>query len=207
VGRDLRRSVIAFTSVAAAFAFLALASVPTIDRPIADWAAAHPRGGTIWETGLQMMDFLSLKGISNFLLGPILLIAGGVLLLLRATRRNGWMFLYVGAVQFTSTVVADLAKPLIGRLRPDEAIAGVDKWLVGGNAFPSGHTAFYAGLFFPLMLIAPRWTFLFAIPPLYVAAARVLENDHYLSDVTASLALAALVTGGLAFILRRADDY
>jgi len=207
VGRDLRRSVIAFTSVAAAFAFLAATAVPTLDRPLSDWAAAHPRGGTIWETGIRLMDMLALKEISNFLLGPILMIAGGVLFLLSSTRRNGWMFLYVGAVQFTSTVVADLAKPLIGRLRPDEAIAGVDKWLAGGNAFPSGHTAFYAGLFFPLMLIAPRWTFLFAIPPLYVAAARVLENDHYLSDVTASLALAALVTGGLAFILRRADDF
>ncbi len=207
MGRDQRRSVIAFTSVAAAFAFLALASIPTIDLPLEQWAATHPRGGTFWDTGTQLLDFISLKQISNFLLGPILLIAGGVLLLLRSTRRNGWMLLYVGAVQFASTVVADLAKPLFGRLRPEEAIAGVDKWLAGGNAFPSGHTAFYAGLFFPLMLIAPRWTFLWAIPPLFIAAARVLEHDHYLSDVSASLALAALAAGGFAFILLRADDY
>ncbi|HEX8534327.1 MAG TPA: phosphatase PAP2 family protein [Allosphingosinicella sp.] len=207
MGRDQRRSVIAFTSVAAAFGFLALASVPTIDLPIAQWAAAHPRGGTFWDWGTQLLDLVALKKISNFLLGPILLLAGGALLLLRTTRRNGWMLLYVGAVQFTTTVVADLAKPLIGRLRPEEAIAGADKWLAAGNSFPSGHTAFYAGLFFPLMLIAPRWTFLWAIPPLFIAAARVLEHDHYLSDVSASLALAALVAGGLAFILRRADDY
>ena len=205
--RDLRRSAIAFTSVAAAFALLALVAVPTIDLPLSQWAAAHPRGGTFWDTGTQLLDFVFLKHVSNFLLGPILLIAGGVLLLLRSTRRNGWMLLYIGAVQFTTTVVADLAKPQIGRLRPEEAIAGVDTWLAGGNAFPSGHTAFIAGLFFPLMLIAPRWTFLWAIPPLFIAAARVLENDHYLSDVAASLALAALVTGGLAFILRRADEF
>lgn len=207
MGRDLRRSVIAFTSVAAAFALLALASVPSLDLPLAQWAATHPRGGGFWDSGTRFLDFIFLKNISNFLLGPILLIAGAVLLVPRSTRRNGWMFLYVGTVQLTTTVVADLAKPLIGRLRPQEAIAGVDTWLAGGNAFPSGHTAFIAGLFFPLMLIAPRWTFLWAIPPLFIAAARVLENDHYLSDVSASLALAALVTGGLAFILRRADDF
>ena len=207
MGRDLRRSVIAFTSVAAAFGIFAFASIFALDRPLAEWAAAHPRSGTIWDVGTRLMDQVSLKQISNFLLGPILLIAGGVLLVLRSTRRNGWMCVYVGAVQFTTTVVADLAKPLIGRLRPEEAIAGVDTWLAAGNAFPSGHTAFFAGLFFPLMLIAPRWTFLFAIPPLFIAAARVLENDHYLSDVSASLALAALVTGGLAFIFGRADEF
>jgi membrane-associated phospholipid phosphatase len=207
VGKVLIRSVIAFTSVAAAFAFLAFVSIFALDRPLSEWAAAHPRGGSYWDTGTRLMDQIFLKEISNFLLGPILLIAGGVLLLLRSTRRNGWMLVYIGAVQFATTTIADLAKPLIGRLRPEEAIAGMDSWLAGGNAFPSGHTAFFAGLFFPMMLIAPRWTFLFAIPPLFIAAARVLENDHYLSDVSASLALAALVTGGLAFIFARADEF
>ena len=57
------------------------------------------------------------------------------------------------------------------------------------------------------MLIAPRWTFLFAIPPLFVGASQVLDNQHYLSDVSAALALAALVTGGFAFLLRRAEDF
>jgi membrane-associated phospholipid phosphatase len=199
--------MIAFTSVAAAFAFFAFASVFALDRPLADWAAAHPRGGTFWDTGTRLMDFVSLKQVSSFLLGPILLIAGGVLLLLRSTRRNGWMFLYVGAVQFASTSVADLLGPLIGRLPPSEGIAGIDSWLAGGTSLPSGSAVFYAGLFFPMMLIAPRWTFLFAVPPLFVAADLVLENDHYLSDVSASLGLAALVSGGLAFILSRAEEY
>jgi membrane-associated phospholipid phosphatase len=207
VGRDLRKSVIAFTSVAAAFVFASLAFIPTLDRPIAGWAATHPRSGALWQIGVQLLDLVALRQASDFLLGPVLLIAGGVLLLLRSTRRNGWMCLYVGAVQFTTTIVSDLLRPLIGRLPPREAIAGVDTWLAGGHAFPSGNTAFYAGLFFPLMLIAPRLTFLFAIPPLFVAAEQVLENEHYLSDVSAALALAALVSGGLAFILKRADDF
>lgn len=205
MGRDLRRSVIAFTSVAAAFAFLAVASIPTLDRPIAGWAATHPRNAAFWEQGPALLDMLSMKSMSDFLLGPILIIAGLVLLVLSSTRRNGWMSLYVGAVQLTSVLLADLMAPLIGRLPPGEAIAGVDSWLAGGTSFPSGHTAYYAGLFFPLMLIAPRWTFLFAIPPLFIAASTLLQNHHYLSDVAAALGLAALVSGGLAFILKRAD--
>jgi membrane-associated phospholipid phosphatase len=207
VGRDLRKSVIAFTSVAAAFAFACLAFIPTLDRPIAFWAAMHPRSSAMWQMGAQLLDLVSLRQASDFLLGPILMIAGGVLLILRSTRRNGWMCLYVGAVQFATTIVADLLRPLIGRLPPRESIAGFDTWLAGGHAFPSGDAAFYAGLFFPLMLIAPRWTFLFAIPPLFVAAEQVLDNQHYLSDVSAALALAALVSGGLAFILKRADYF
>ena len=207
MGRDFRKSVIAFTSVAAAFAFFALASVPTLDRPLAHWAATHPRASPLWETATGLLDLVFLKQVSDFLLGPILIIAGCVLLVLRSTRRNGWMCLYVGAVQFTSVVVADLLRALIGRLPPREAIAGFDPWLAGGHAFPSGVAAFHAGLFFPLMLISPRWSFLFAIPPLFVAAEQVLKNQHYLSDVSAALALAALVSGGLAFILKRADDF
>jgi membrane-associated phospholipid phosphatase len=203
----LRRSVIAFTSVSAAFAFVALASVPTLDRPVSNWAAANPRGGSLWETGTQMLDLLSLKQISPFLLAPVLLIAGGVLLLLRSTRRNGWMCIYMGAVQLGATLLAQLMRPLVGRAAPGEAIAGVDRWFAGGTSFPAPETAFYAGLFFPLMLIAPRWTFLFAIPPLFVGASQVLDNQHYLSDVSAALALAALVTGGFAFLLRRAEDF
>jgi membrane-associated phospholipid phosphatase len=208
VGNDLRRSVIAFWALAAAFALLAVAGILVLDRAIAGWNAARVPS-TIWSTGTGLFDLVSLKDVSNFLLGPVLLIAGGVLLLLRSTRRSGWIFIYVGAVQFASTIVADLLKPQLGRLRPFEAMAnpgGEDIWLVAGNAFPSGHTAFYAGLFFPLMLIYPRWTFLLALPPLFIAAARVLSNDHYLSDVAASLALAAMMTGGFAFIARRAED-
>jgi len=207
VGRDLRRSVIAFTSVAAAFGFLALVSVPTLDRPLAAWTAAHPRGGTFWDSGTRLMDSVSLREVSPFLLASVLLIAGGVLLVLRSTRRNGWMCIYVGAVQLASTLLAELLRPLIGRLPPGEAIAGIDRWLAGGASFPASQTAFYAGFFFPLILIAPRWTFVLAVPPLFVAASQVLENQHYLSDVCGGLALAALVSGGLAFLLRRAEDF
>jgi membrane-associated phospholipid phosphatase len=208
VTNDLRRSTIAFTSVAGAFALLALAGILVLDRPLAIWAGGQPRGDTIWRSGTELLDFVFQKQRSNFAVGTVLLLLGGLLLILWRTRSKGWMLLYVGAVQFATTAVALLVRPVLGRLPPNEAMANpgaADSWLVGGQAFPADHVAFYAGLFFPLMLILPRWTFLFAIPPLFVAAGGVLSNQHYLSDVSASMALAAVVTGGLAFILGRAE--
>jgi membrane-associated phospholipid phosphatase len=178
-----------------------------LDAAIARWTAALPDSRTIWDSGTAILDTLALKGWSNFLLGFVLLLAAGLLIALPGTRSIGWPLLYVGAVQFASTVIADLAKPQLGRLRPFEAASNpgaADTWWVGANSFPSGHVAFYAGLFLPLMLLFPRWSALFAIPPLFIAAARLLEHDHYLSDVTASLALAALMALAFRFILDRA---
>lgn len=179
-----------------------------LDPAIARWTATLPPSGTWWDIGTYWLDIFAFKEISNFLLGFLLLVTGGLLLLPRSMRSIGWTLVYVGAVQFASTVIADLSKPQMGRLRPLESVAdagGADIWFVGGNSFPSGHVAFYAGLFFPLMMLAPRWSFLWAIPPLFVAAARVLEHDHYVGDVTASLALAAALTIGLRFLLEKAE--
>jgi membrane-associated phospholipid phosphatase len=178
-----------------------------LDAAIARWTATLPDSRTIWDSGTAILDLLALKGISSFLLGFVLLLAAGLLIALPGTRSIGWPLLYVAAVQFASTVIADLAGPQLGRLRPFEAAANpgaADTWFVGANSFPSGHVAFYAGLFLPLMLLFPRWSALFALPPLFVAAARLLEHDHYLSDVTASLGLAALMALAFRFILERA---
>jgi membrane-associated phospholipid phosphatase len=78
-----------------------------------------------------------------------------------------------------------------------------DVWFVGANAFPSGHTAFYAGLFFPLLLLLPRAALLWIVPPFFIAMARVIAHDHYLSDVSASLALAAFLAIFLDVIRRK----
>lgn len=177
-----------------------------LDRAIAAWTATLPKADTVWDGGTALLDMVVLKDVSNFLLGFVLLLAAGVLLLLRSTRDMGWPLLYVGAVQFASTIAADLAKPQFGRLRPFEAggnPGAADTWFVNANSFPSGHAAFYAGLFLPLMLVFPRWTPVLAIPPLFIAAARVAEHDHYLSDVTASITLAALMAIAFRLILDR----
>jgi membrane-associated phospholipid phosphatase len=65
------------------------------------------------------------------------------------------------------------------------------------GSFPSGHAAFYAGLFLPLALLFPRWAVPLLAIPLLVGGERIASHDHYASDVGASFLLAALVAGGL----------
>ena len=196
----MHRRINALWLAAGLFALLAAAGLLGVDFVLARWEA-RGLAEAVWERGTAWLDLVALKEISNFLLGAVLIVAAGALLILRATRRIGWPLLYVGLVQFLSTTIADLAKPQLGRLRPFEALdqsAGADLWFVGANSFPSGHAAFYAGLFFPLALLFPRWMALWAIPPVFVAAARLAQHDHYLSDVAVSLALAAALAAALS---------
>jgi undecaprenyl-diphosphatase len=185
-------AAVAFAATAAA-GLLGLDSVLT---PGANLAPALP------SSALALMDIIFLKEISSFLLGFLILLAAGALLITRRTRPIGWPPLYLGLVQFISTTAADLAKPVFGRLRPFEASAG-DIWFVGANSFPSGHTAFYAGIFFPLIFLLPRAALLWVLVPLLVAALRILQHDHYPSDVAASLALAAALAAALSPLVMR----
>jgi membrane-associated phospholipid phosphatase len=190
-----------FWWAAFAFALIAAAGLLGLDGVVLRWTAALPDDNTLWDRGTDLLDLVTLKGMSTFLLGLLLLAAAGLLLAIRATRAVGWLVLYVGAVQFVTATVADLAKPPFGRLRPFQALArtgGIDTWFAGADSFPSGHAGFYAGLFFPLMLLVPRLTPLWAIVPLFIVFARMFDHVHYLSDVSASLALAAAFTAAFS---------
>ncbi len=76
-------------------------------------------------------------------------------------------------------------------------------WFAGGNSFPSGHNAFFWGLFLPLIYLFPRWRIPLLIVPLFIAFARIDENYHFLSDVLGAIAIAALVTWLAAFLVER----
>lgn len=197
-----RRAVTALWTIALFFALAAAAGLAGLDRTVAE--ALPPAGpGSIWSQGVALLDLASLREVWDFLLGTMLILAGVLLLAMAATRPTGYALLYVGLVQLLSYAAADLSKTWFGRVRPDEALGGADVWFAAGNSFPSGHTAFYAGLFFPLIMLFPRLAPVWALPPLFVAAARMMEQDHYLSDVSASLAFAAALAALLAFIAER----
>jgi membrane-associated phospholipid phosphatase len=64
-------------------------------------------------------------------------------------------------------------------------------------SFPSGHACIAFATAAALTICIPRWALLFFLVALAVAAERVLEGVHYLSDVTAGAGfgiLAALLT-------------
>jgi membrane-associated phospholipid phosphatase len=199
-----RRALKAMWTIALFFAIAAAAGLAGLDGIVAQ---RLPAAGTasVWAQGVALLDTAALRIVGDWLLPFILVFAGAILLVLRATRGTGFPLLYVGLVQILSYAAADLSKPLFGRARPSEAPAG-DLWFVAGNAFPSGHAAFYAGLFLPLMILAPRLWPAWLAPPLFVAVARIFEHDHYLSDVTASVALAAALSAALVFIADKGES-
>lgn len=156
----------------------------------------------VWGGALALLDLASGKEITAFLLGAILILAALFRNVLR--RRALWSgrLFYVGAAQLLGTAIADFAKPPFGRFRPFQALAdgaGHDRWFMGPDygSFPSGHAAFYAGLFLPLALLFPRWALPLLAIPLLVGVQRIVSHDHYASDVGASFLIAGLVAGGL----------
>ena len=200
-----RRAVTALWTTALFFAVIAAAGLVALD-PMVTAALPPADPGSFWARGAALLDRFALRELGDYLLDFALLIAALLLLVLRSTRSIGFPLLYVGLVHLLSCAAADQSKPWFGRLRPSEALSGGDPWFAGGSSFPSLDTAFYAGLFLPLVLLFPRLAPLWALPPLFVAAARVLGQDHYLSDVSASLAFAAALAALLAFVADKSRD-
>jgi membrane-associated phospholipid phosphatase len=181
---------------------LVVAGLAGMDRFLARTDLASDELDRIWGGALSLLDVASGKGVAAFLLGGVMILA--------ALARNGFRrrpiwsgrLFYVGGAQLLCTAIADFAKPAFGRLRPFQALAdgaGPDRWFMGPDfgSFPSGHAAFYAGLFLPLALLFPRRAVPLLAVPLLVGAERIASNDHYASDVGASFLLAAIVAGGL----------
>lgn len=198
------RFVAAHVAVAAA---LMVGGLLGLDRAIAEQVSGsglerHP----IFVQGTLLLDWVSGKELSKFLIGGVLGAVAFVLLCVPRTRRVGWNTLFIALVQLSATLIAGVGKNIFGRLRPFQVLQGGDwehAWFVGGSAFPSGHTGFYFGLFLPLAYLFPRWRWPLMIVPWFIAVARIDANDHFLADVAASIALAGLLTLILARITRR----
>jgi membrane-associated phospholipid phosphatase len=200
-----RRAVSAMWSIALLGAVLAAAGYMALDGLVLQ-SAPRADAASFWARGVALLDGAALRDTWDFLLPSALVLAGVLLLALRATRATGFGVLYVGLVQILSYAAAHLSTPWFGRVRPSEALAGGDVWFAAGNSFPSGHTAFYAGLFLPLVVLFPRLAPVWLVPPLFVATAGVLGQDHYLSDVSTSIALAAILSAALCFIAAKAAE-
>jgi membrane-associated phospholipid phosphatase len=198
-----RRAVTALWTIALFFALLTAAGLAGVDAIVAA-AVQPPPAGSLWDQGMAWLDAATALQTWDYLAGSVLLIAGLLLLVLAATRPTGFALLYIGLVQLLCYGAAELSASWLGRVRPIEALSGGDVWFGGGNSFPSVHAAFYGGLFLPLILFFPRLTPVWAAAPLFAAAALVMQQQHHLSDVGASLALAAALAALLAFVGERA---
>ncbi len=182
---------------------LTVLSIFFFDQPIAAYVQrAGGRQSPVLQQGTHWLEVATGYPIGRYFLSFVLLGLGAALFLLRSTRAIAWLLLFIGSTHIVTRVVAGVLKNVFGRLRPFEVIQAGDwdwKFFTGhGGAFPSGHSAHFWGLFFPLLFLFPRYRLPLLIIPVFISIARVGVNDHWCSDVIASAGLAALFT--LVFI-------
>jgi membrane-associated phospholipid phosphatase len=177
---------------------LAALGILLLDRPVAELVHDTIEGAWLFEQGTALLDRVTGKEISKFLLGGAILLTGAGLTV--AARPAGRATLYVGATQLFATLVTGVTKNVFGRLRPSEQFADPRwdaGWFVDGGSFPSGHAGFYFGLCLPLAVLFPKWRWPILAVAWFIAVARVVGSYHYVSDVGASIAVAGLLAWAL----------
>jgi membrane-associated phospholipid phosphatase len=178
---------------------LTLLSIVLLDQPVAAFVQrSGGRDSTVLQQGTRWLEIASVFPIARHFLTYLLLAASALLFISKSSRPVAWMLLFVATAHVASRLAAGALKNVFERLRPFEVIqAGNWDWKFfsgHGNAFPSGHSAHFWGLFFPLAFLFPRYRIPLVIIPLFISVARPGVNDHWCSDVLASIALAALIT-------------
>jgi membrane-associated phospholipid phosphatase len=136
-------------------------------------------------------------GLGQVLLAATLIAIGLIWLLARRTNLIARALIFTGLVQISTIEAGSFLKGVFGRLRPYQLLEHNDwshVWFAGGNSFPSGHVAFFWGLFLPLAYLYPKYRVPLLVLPVFIGFARIDENVHFLSDVLGSVALAAIVT-------------
>jgi membrane-associated phospholipid phosphatase len=182
---------------------LTLLSIFFLDQPISEFVQrAGGRESVVLLEGTHWLEIAGGLPIAPYFLTYLLLGLGALLFISKASRPIARILLFVASAQAATRLAAGVLKGVFERLRPFQVIqAGNWDWKFfsgHGNAFPSGHSAFFWGLFFPLAYLFPRYRLPLLIIPIFISIARVGVNDHWCSDVIASAGLAALIT--LVFI-------
>jgi membrane-associated phospholipid phosphatase len=186
---------------------LTLLGIFFFDQPIAAFVQrAGGRQSVILQEGTHWLEIVTGQSIARYFLTYVLLGLAALLFISKASRSIAWILLFVGTAQVVTRLTAGVLKGVFERLRPFEVIqAGNWDWKFfsgHGSAFPSGHSAFFWGLFFPLAYLFPRYRFPLLIVPIFISIARPGVNDHWGSDVIASAGLAALITLVFAWFFR-----
>ena len=110
--------------------------------------------------GVGLCEWLFGFRVSTYLSGAVLIIAGVVA---RAWKRVtvAQTLFFIGLVHLTARFLTGIMKTPFSRLRPFEALVNGnwhDTWFAAvGNSFPSGHAVHFWGLFFPLVILFPRF--------------------------------------------------
>ena len=196
-------------------AALALVCMAAVDKPLARYMHGRVSGdaNAIWAEITRLGDatgyvvaalaVLAVSGAGRKVLAPSALRT-------RVINAGRYALLMLVALAVSGAIV-NVAKPVLGRLRPEYLFesgrAGFVFWHFdfGANTFPSGHAQAIFAVATVLCLAWPRWRIALMTLAATVAASRVILSTHFLSDVLVGAYLgAASVLLLEPVILRRA---
>lgn len=186
---------------------IALALAGGLDRPVAQWVHAHGMDAKAAWNASHKGVVRALKLPGDYLL--TLLVAVLLGLFHRQHWRAAGFLLLAGLV----SGVNGLLKWIVGRHRPVKGIHPFHfDWFVGGIkglfhqkdlSFPSGHACLAFASAAALAILLPRWRGWFYAVAAFVAAERIFENAHYVSDAVAGAGIGVLAAYGTWSLLRR----
>lgn len=194
-------SVKRLLQLAAATTLVTAFAIAFIDAPMAR-LLDRQLDPVVGDAMLWVIDWPALfwlhKWGSLFVLGVIVL---GLLISPRH-RHYGPQLLALVALHVGCRLLVNEMKGLSGRVRPSEWLKTDGShmfWFDRSSAvaFPSGHTTQFASIFLPLatFFALPRWaTYMCIVVPFVVGLARILQNAHFVSDVTGAVAVCAALT-------------
>jgi membrane-associated phospholipid phosphatase len=189
--------------LAGLFALLTALAIPTVDRPVAHaLTELDPQLGNamIWVAEWPALFWLHKWG-SLFVMCAVAL----ALIAIPAYRRLGPALLAVIFLHYICRYIVNIIKGATGRLRPTEwlKLGSHDMFFVDSKSavgFPSGHTTQFASVLLPLATFfkLPRWACVAAVVvPVVVGTGRILQNAHFVSDVTGAMAVCAALTAAV----------
>jgi membrane-associated phospholipid phosphatase len=177
-----------------------------VDRPLALWfKSADPQD-------IAFFVDLNDSGNSQWYLVPTGILGLGCLLMAarmaferrrRVIRWIGGASLFVFTAVAVSGLVVNVLKVIFARARPrllfNEGEYGWHFFRLGSdfNSFPSGHANTMIALALALGCLVPRARPAFLIVAVPLAFARVVNTNHFLSDVIAGAVVAVLTTEAL----------
>lgn len=167
-----------------------------MDRDVVVWLADHRVAALD-----AVATVLAVAGTGGIVWIVIALVASRA----RPARLAG-LVVPVAVTVWVADLVALGLRHLVGRVRPYEAIAGVDSAIaVGGTgpSFPSGHATTSAAGALLLAYMLRRAVPLLIFLGVVIAASRVYAGVHYPTDMLAGLALGAAVALAAIALLRR----
>jgi membrane-associated phospholipid phosphatase len=193
-------------------ACIILISIIFIDRPLSAFIDNYLKWGQPFFLNFTIFFDKILVHIFWFLM--FFIVSGLFLIFSKRTKKVGFIFLTVVFTNFIAYgVITAKLKMEFKRARPNLYLNGGEQTADFYNeqaidySYPSLHAAFYLSLFLPFTLVFKRYAPLILFIPGVITVGRVVQNDHYLSDILTSLLIVFNVFLFIYWLFCWVDNY